>query len=163
MQLPVYVPNDEEKKDPEKFATNVRKYMVRPLFCPALSISVSTLSPWPSAGLRTLVLILFKLMPTLHLTLIACLYISHLHNGSSHPVHGVTAHGMHSGGLPSLLASVPGALLGCKGDDNAKYCALQMQYSKFIDSSATFDDKRVYHARLKGLPPPEVTLRKKAR
>jgi hypothetical protein len=40
---------------------------------------------------------------------------------------------------------------------------LQMRYSKFIDSSATFDDKRVYHARLKGLPPPEVTLRKKAR
>ncbi len=38
---------------------------------------------------------------------------------------------------------------------------LQMQYSKFIASSATFDDKRVYHARLKGLPPPAASMRKK--
>lgn len=38
---------------------------------------------------------------------------------------------------------------------------VQMQYSKFIDSSATFDDKRVYHARLKGLPPAAASLRKK--
>lgn len=28
-QLPVYVPNEEEQKDPEKYSKNVRKYMVR--------------------------------------------------------------------------------------------------------------------------------------
>lgn len=29
LQLPVYVPNEEEKMDPAKFAKNVRKVMVR--------------------------------------------------------------------------------------------------------------------------------------
>lgn len=28
MQLPVYVPNEEEREDPKLFASNVRKYMV---------------------------------------------------------------------------------------------------------------------------------------
>jgi hypothetical protein len=37
-QLPVYVPDDEEKKDPEKYAMNVRKYMVG--FCPPCGQSI---------------------------------------------------------------------------------------------------------------------------
>lgn len=37
VQLPVYVPNEEEKKDPAKYAKNVRKLMVSPKpGCPCL-------------------------------------------------------------------------------------------------------------------------------
>ena len=42
LQLPVYVPNEEEQKDPDKYSKNVRKYMVRrraALHVPAFAVS----------------------------------------------------------------------------------------------------------------------------
>ncbi len=43
-QLPVYVPNQEEQKDPEKYSKNVRKYMVR--------LAPTSLQPLPHAAHR---------------------------------------------------------------------------------------------------------------
>ena len=51
-QLPVYVPNEEEQKDPDKYSKNVRKYMVRP---PASACALFTRHPRkPHAWLSSL-------------------------------------------------------------------------------------------------------------
>ena len=54
MQLPVYVPSDEEKADPAKYANNVRNYMVSVLSCLSRAApqghafgSALTYSKWP--------------------------------------------------------------------------------------------------------------------